>query len=145
MNRDELLDLAATLTRHLATVLANEQGFVEIACPECRPSSRRGWRGTQAVSPSPVAARDTGSAPRSDGATEGATGLARGDAPAQGVCPTCEGTTRMWAKTTAGEIRRMSDRAVVDAFGADRSPGGTTRRGPSRAERGPDAALGEKR
>lgn len=42
MTDHELAEFAASLGRHLATVLASEHGYVEIVCPDCRlPRKRR--------------------------------------------------------------------------------------------------------
>lgn len=41
MKEEELVEFAASLGRHLATVLASEHGYAEIVCPDCRASGKR--------------------------------------------------------------------------------------------------------
>ena len=48
--REELEGLATLLTRKLAVVLAGENGYREIDCPECRAAAR-GSRASRDVAP----------------------------------------------------------------------------------------------
>lgn len=48
--REELEGLAALLTRKLAVVLAGENGYREIDCPDCR-NAARGVRASRDVEP----------------------------------------------------------------------------------------------
>lgn len=41
MTEEELAEFAASLGRHLATVLASEHGYAEVVCPDCRIQGKR--------------------------------------------------------------------------------------------------------
>ena len=36
-----------------------------------------------------------------------------------GPCETCEDRHRVWSKTTAGRLRRMSDRQIIEVFAGE--------------------------
>ena len=89
--REELEGLAALLTRKLAVVLAGENGYREIDCPDCRAAAR-GVR----------ASRDTAPLETS-------------------TCRTCAGTKRMWSKNGARDAVRRTDRELIALLGKPRA------------------------
>jgi hypothetical protein len=88
--RIELEGLAALLTRKLAVVLAGENGYREIDCPDCRARARAART-----------SRDT----EPDLSSE---------------CGTCAGTRRLWTKTGARDPVRRSDKELIALLGKPR-------------------------
>lgn len=89
--REELEGLAALLTRKLAVVLAGENGYREIDCPDCR-SRARGPRASRDLEPL-----------------------------LSSVCPTCAGTRRLWAKGGARDAVRRTDKELIALLGKPRA------------------------
>jgi len=89
--RIELEGLADLLTRKLAVVLAGENGYREIDCPDCRARARA-TRGSRDTEPPPTPSE----------------------------CRTCSGTRRLWAKAGARDAVRRSDKELIALLGKPR-------------------------
>lgn len=99
MKGAELIAFADLLTRHLASVIAAERGYVEKPCPSCSGPACRGL-----------------------GIAESMDGIERGpflervsisSRVASGACQTCHGGQRVWSRPKT-RFRPLSDRELIN-------------------------------